>query len=726
MATLVLGALGTLVGGPLGGAIGALAGRQLDAAILRPGGREGPRLKDLAISTSSYGQPIPQVFGTARVAGSIIWATDLVESRSTSGGGKGKPKVTSFSYSSSFAVAVSSRPIIRIGRIWADGQLIRGGAGDLKAGGAMRVHTGWADQPVDPLLASATQGGVSPAYRDCAYVVFENLQLADFGNRIPALSFEVVADDGGLDLKDMVHGTEGLGRVARALSGLAGFEQTGGTLRDTIGLLSTFYPVSADVSDGGLVIGPAPDPDMPTVTLPDLLASNRDDDFGPQSGQTLVRSGTIAPSPDAIRYYDQARDYQPGVQRAEGDGAARSAMVEFPGVLAAATARDLLAGARSRSGSGSSRLLVRIGTIDPGIAPGAVVSLTDHPGRWMVAEWEWRDTGIELTLERLRQHSSHGSATDAGEFTPPPDLAGSPTSLLAFELPLDGPSQTDAPRRYLAVSAASPGWHGAELLVQSGPGFITVGSSGRQRAIFGQIETALPGSPSLVLEQSTSVDLVLIGTDMTLTPASARDLAFGANRLLIGDEIVQFCDSLPLGNGRWRLRGLLRGRGGTEHQAQAGHPPGTAAVLLDERLVPVDGLLPAAATAITFAAIGLSDEEPPLASLSGGGTTLRPLAPVHPRARPLPDGALALTWARRARGAWYWIDGVDVPLIEQSEKYRVGAGDLVRPAREWETGVPRLELGPDQLTLLAPGTPLWVQQVGSHAISPPLLLFTLP
>ena len=189
MATLVLGAIGTLIGGPLGGAIGALAGRQVDSLIFRPAGREGPRLKDLSISTSSYGQPIPQVYGTARVAGTIVWATDLIESRSSSGGGKGSPKVTSFSYSSSFAVALSSRPIARVGRIWADGQLLRGAAGDLKVGGTLRVYTGVADQPVDPLLAAGAEG-TSPAYRGWAYVVFEGLHLADFGNRIPALSFE--------------------------------------------------------------------------------------------------------------------------------------------------------------------------------------------------------------------------------------------------------------------------------------------------------------------------------------------------------------------------------------------------------------------------------------------------------------------------------------------------------------------------------------------------------
>lgn len=726
MATLVLGALGTLVGGPLGGAIGALAGRQVDAMILRPGGREGPRLKDLAISTSSYGQPIPQVFGTARVAGSIIWATDLIESRSTSGGGKGKPKVTSFSYSSSFAVAVSSRPIIRVGRIWADGQLIRGGAGDLKAGGTIRVHRGWADQPVDALLASAAQAGACPAYRDCAYVVFENLQLADFGNRIPALSFEVIADEQPLDLADMARGIEAMEGISRPLPGLAGFERTGGTLRDSIAMLGTFYPVAADVADDGLRIAAVPDASLTSVPLPDLLASGRDDDFGPQSGQSLVRNSTLTAAPDTIRYYDPARDFQPGVQRAEGDGSAGSAMVEFPGVLAAATARDLLDAARFRGLAGSPRLHVRTGAIDPGVAPGAVVAVPGQEGRWMVAEWEWRDTGVELTLERLRRHPLQGSTTDAGVFTPPADLAGSPTRLLAFELPLDGPSLTDTPRRYLAVSAPGAGWQGAELLVGSGTGLVPVGTSGKRRAVVGQIETALPGSPALVLERSASLELTLIGSDMMLTQATARDLAFGANRLLIGGEIVQFSDPLPLGNGRWRLHGLLRGRGGTEHLAQAGHPTGTTAVLLDELLIPVDSLLPVAATAETFAAIGLHDEAPPVATLTGSGATLRPLTPVHGRARPLPDGSLDLAWTRRARGAWYWAGGVDVPLIEQAERYRIGAGDPARPLREWDAATSRLIITPDQLASLAPGTRLWVQQIGSHAMSDPLLLHTLP
>ena len=106
MATLVLTAAGTAIGGPIGGAIGAILGQQIDGRLFAPKPRQGPRLGELAVQTSSYGSQIPKLFGTMRVAGTVIWATDLREERSKSGGGKGQPKTVDYSYSANFAVAL--------------------------------------------------------------------------------------------------------------------------------------------------------------------------------------------------------------------------------------------------------------------------------------------------------------------------------------------------------------------------------------------------------------------------------------------------------------------------------------------------------------------------------------------------------------------------------------------------------------------------------------------
>ena len=133
MATLILTAVGTAVGGPVGGAVGAILGQAADQRLFAPKGREGPRLGELAVQTSAYGTAIPKIFGRMRAAGTVIWATDLRERRSASGGGKGQPKTVAYSYSANFAVALSARRGCAVGRICADGKLLRGLAGDFKS-----------------------------------------------------------------------------------------------------------------------------------------------------------------------------------------------------------------------------------------------------------------------------------------------------------------------------------------------------------------------------------------------------------------------------------------------------------------------------------------------------------------------------------------------------------------------------------------------------------------
>lgn len=132
MATLALSTIGTALGGPIGGAIGSLIGNSIDRGLFGPGPRRGPRLNDLSVQTSSYGTQIPRIYGAMRVAGSVIWATELKESSEPQSGAKGQPEVIVYSYAASFAVALSSRAAKGVGRIWADGKLLRGAAGDFK------------------------------------------------------------------------------------------------------------------------------------------------------------------------------------------------------------------------------------------------------------------------------------------------------------------------------------------------------------------------------------------------------------------------------------------------------------------------------------------------------------------------------------------------------------------------------------------------------------------
>ena len=85
----------------------------------------------------------------------------------------------------SFAVALCEGPITGIGRIWADGKPM-----DL-SGVTWRWYPGDEAQTADPFIAARMGAANTPAYRGTAYVVFEELALSTYGNRLPQLSFEV-------------------------------------------------------------------------------------------------------------------------------------------------------------------------------------------------------------------------------------------------------------------------------------------------------------------------------------------------------------------------------------------------------------------------------------------------------------------------------------------------------------------------------------------------------
>jgi hypothetical protein len=186
----------TLTGAAIGSQVGALAGSFVDRALFASSGQlrpvQGPRLSELRITGSSEGAPIPRLYGRARIGGQVIWATDFEEETSTSStGGKGgvgsAPKSTTiqYRYYASFAVALAEGEIAGIGRVWADGKEL-----DLSTV-TYRVHTGSEAQLADSLIEAREGAGNAPAYRGLAYIVFERMALADFGNRIPQLSFEV-------------------------------------------------------------------------------------------------------------------------------------------------------------------------------------------------------------------------------------------------------------------------------------------------------------------------------------------------------------------------------------------------------------------------------------------------------------------------------------------------------------------------------------------------------
>ncbi|MGX9354136.1 baseplate multidomain protein megatron [Roseobacteraceae bacterium S113] len=214
MATVVLSAVGAAAGSAIGGSFlglsmtavgrfaGAMVGNMIDQRVMGEGSSvvEGRRIDRIRVTRAGEGVELPRAWGRIRLPGHIIWSSHFQEnvsvtSVSTGGGGGGRGKgsrppeqtteMRDYSYSVNLAVAVCEGAIVNVSRVWADGVELD------TARLNMRMYKGDDTQLPDPKIEAIEGAGSVPAYRGTAYIVFEDLDLTPFGNRIPQFSFEV-------------------------------------------------------------------------------------------------------------------------------------------------------------------------------------------------------------------------------------------------------------------------------------------------------------------------------------------------------------------------------------------------------------------------------------------------------------------------------------------------------------------------------------------------------
>lgn len=729
MATLILSTAGTALFGPIGGAIGAIVGQQIDGEVFKPKGREGPRLNDLRLQTSSYGTPLPKIFGTMRVAGTVIWATDLQEDRNKEGGGKGRPSTTTYSYSASFAVALSARPIRAVHRIWADGKLLRGVAGDFKSETEFRLHLGGEDQVVDPLIAAAEGVGGTPAYRGLALAVFENCQLADFGNRIPSLTFEVEADEGVVSFADIVGELSAGQALADSSATLSGYAGHGSNVRGAIETLIAALPHHL-IDDADMLRFSDALP-APVLLEQDALGAKAGEQ-GTVSYQMERQGADKAAAEITLRYYEPNRDYQTGLQRARVEVPGQAAeRIDLPATLAAPRAKAIAESRLERLWTEKASASVTLPWAAMTLRPGDAVQIPGLVGSWRVAGFGLERMAVSLDCVRATGASANvADAAAPGRVVSDPDIEHGPTHLALLDLPVLDDGLDMAPRLLVAAAGSSPGWRSASLEASfdGGASFQSLGRTAPPAIMGAALGVLEPGQPVLI-DTVSAIDVELLHEDMWLAGAADAALVSGNNLAVLGDELFQFGLAEALGENRFRLSRLLRGRRGTEW-AMATHAAGERFVLLDATAVKSINV-PVAMLGGTaeFIATGLGDSEAPV-SVSDivHGRSVRPPMPVHLSAYREADGAIRFAWIRRSRIGWVWTSGGDMPLGEEEERWRITIEPASGQSRTLETQEAFLHYSvADQL---ADGTAdvdtfiLSVAQLGTIAESDPAARFT--
>ncbi len=201
MARQVLPIVGAVVGAYFGNpgagyAIGAAIGNAVDPLVVN-----GPKIGDTAVQTSAEGAYRSIIYGTAAVAGNLIWTGPKIirkhEDQASKGGG---PVTVTERLFQSFAIRICEGPVSGILRIWEDEKLVY----DVRTGSTIpedtaqfatrfTLHLGDEDQLPDAEIEGVEGIGNAPAYRGSCYAVFPKYDLTDRRGSIPQYRFEVVA-----------------------------------------------------------------------------------------------------------------------------------------------------------------------------------------------------------------------------------------------------------------------------------------------------------------------------------------------------------------------------------------------------------------------------------------------------------------------------------------------------------------------------------------------------
>jgi len=727
-------------GAQLGGIIGGLAGSIIDQTLLLPAAQrgqdiQGPRVDDLQLQTASEGSPIRRCFGAqVRVAGNLIWLFEdsngkrfrEVSSTQKSGGKGGGPEVsqTTFTYFTDVAIGVCEGEIEGIQRVWANGKLIfeQGGEPDARYT-SLTVYRGTDSQNADPTIQANEGIDDTPTYRGHAYVVIKNLELSDFGNRLPNFEFEVrekaskplreaigdILEFGGLDSSRY-----DVTRVNQCIRGyaVAGPQSTVRTLEP----LLLFYDLLVQEINGTLFFFHLGDEPSQALDPKDIL----DVEMSPFEMSSV--SGLDLPREVNVNYLDPKRRLQRGSQRERRNSGPSEVVetVDLPLVVAAQEARNFAARRLWRSWSERVQVTIKLSSRFLHLLESDSVAFTHENESFTM-----RVLGIEkgndmsISLQGLLTESqalNQNILAEEGDFSFGETYIPPEVELLIMDLPPIRDGDAVSAGYYFAASAKDFNalWRGGVLFESfNGSTFDRVRGFPAE-AVIVQANTALPDGPVGVWDRGSTVEVTVLHGE--LASDSKDNVLNGSNVLLLGQEIIAFQTATLIDTNKYRLSNLIRGLRNTEEHTDA-HTSSDRGVLLTGGGVAFIAISSSAIGTIReFKAIGSGGD----VSVADSETeelnaeTLKSFSPANIEGERDGSDNLTISWQRRSRAITTVIPGPgSAPLMpdENPEAYEVDimSGSTVLRTIEADSETAEYTAAEQTSDGLTPGDPVTVR-----------------
>ena len=661
------------------------------------------RLSDLSPLKASFGESLPVVYGKAKLACTIFWATPLEESI----------KDKTYQYKGACAFAICSAPdagIHKILKIWA-GKRVDYIDGVVLTNNLYSLRNGAVGQAVMPEIV-ATEGANVPTFKNVAYCLFQRRNLKKFGNAFPSFEAEVqshaslptlkfVLDDvlsrAGV-LSSQVNYTNA-SYFQNLIVKSAVLKNDGSTYRQFIEELQLIYNFTLRESKGLIELAPTlgrlvvPIPLQKMGCQPDTQGTEEQDVGTDGTALYTKQEEFEIDLPNEVQfeylnpddnYSKHTAIYRDSAKRQDNPKTIQLADVRVNDTDALAFAQRAFNYAYSvgKQYSGitlpyvihNSSFQTGYNTVDASIIkPGDTYRFPLDSGLYNQLV-----TSVDVTPGFIQNISSHDYVggvgyvpqTSSSSYTPSgldsSTVEGKP--ILVETSPLSAFTSTNTVDLLIGADTPPLGFTGGNATFNT----LSLSSVGAYTSQ-GSLTSLLPKTSHLIVDDTTSFN---VSISYPLATISTQDWLDAKQVLLVGNELILVREAVLTSPGNYTCKGLIRGWQGTETLILNPAPSGTKVYRVQyapqqntNALANAKGdasLINGVVGQLTLRGYDQDDSLPPTNSITvqPTGRSMTPFAPVGVT---YDSNSGKICWTRRARA--YFSNSFAVPLNEGSENY---------------------------------------------------------
>jgi len=556
------------------------------------------------------------------------------------------------------------------------------------------LHLGTDVQTADSLIEATEGAGNVPGYQRSVYITIEDYQLEAHGNRVPTTwTAELIRSSTATlqdTMEDILEETDLLSSQydCSALSAIVekGYATRGPqTAISKLQPLMMFYNILARENNGMLVFFERKNASVKAIPLGDLSA--REGQEEPQNDPAMWEKSPVLVPPRQVyvKHIDTENDYQPGEQSETHNNpgsSTESKTVDITISMNGGEARDLAATILWIAWISRDLIEVAIPPRHMDLQENDLITFT-YDGtdyRFLIVGIREGVNGVSLleATPELSSATTHSSPHEAPRGTLSSLYSAPDMKVEVIDLSSLQDQYAEMTGVFLAATTRVPDqlYKGGSIHQSTDDGvtYNPIVSPYTTQATMGVATVSLNDSTNLhsFWDPVSSVTVKLF--EGTLSSKVASEVRNGANRALIGDEIVGFLSAVLEADGTYTISQFLRGLGTTEY-AYGEHVDGERFILLNAvgiQFVPHS--LAAVGTTRNYKAVsiggGLTDAIARPQVLAGA-TVLPPDAVNLRGKRNSSSGDWTLTWRRRSRSNFTWFKTPNPPLLEDTESYEV-------------------------------------------------------